>query len=111
MNLKKSEILQVNVTAIAGIMILVTINSFHTGSSIIFSASGIPFLAWVMILPFSVSSFYIIYSEVVILKKLEINKQDELKQSAFIHHSLLWMAGGFAYIIVFLGVISIPTIL
>lgn len=108
MNLKKSDILQVNVTAIAGIMILLTISSIQPEtSSLLNSSKYVTFTAWIMIIPFAVSAFFVISSEITISKKLEISKSDELKQIGFIRNSLFFMAGGFGYIIVFLGVYAI----
>ena len=107
MNLKKSDILQVNVTAIAGIMILLTISSVQSDNSILHSGGILRFLAWVMIVPFAISSFVVIRGEIDMIKKLQINKLDEIKQTVSIQKGLFWMLGGFAYIVVFLGAYSI----
>jgi len=100
--LKSSEILQINATIIAGVLILLTIVSIRESGSISDIERGLTLIAWVIILPFSVSSLYAILYEQNMMKESLDKIQDKKMKN-----SLLWMYGGFVYLLVFLSIYMI----
>jgi len=95
--LKSSEILQINATVIAGVLILLTIT--YSGGSASTLGKILSILAWIIIIPFATSSFLVLKVE---QKRLEGNKINENNNSDLIP-SIKMMTAGFAYLTVMIG--------
>lgn len=97
--LKASDILQINATVIAGVLILLTISA-GSQPKVDWQLWKGGLLTWLILFPFAVSSIFILLSE---LTKRDVTGINE-KYDENMRWSLRWMMGGFGYIIVFLGI-------
>ena len=96
--MKTQEIIQINATVIAGVLILLTITfSTHLNSSLLEKVLSV--LSWAIILPFGFSSIRALQVE---LDRLHGKKIDEIHNSDLIS-SLTSMQWGFVYVIIVIG--------
>ena len=86
--------------------ILLTISAGKYVNPIWQLGKGSALLDWVIILPFFASSIIILFAEIKKFSFIEKNVDDEIiekKYSLALKRSLVWVCGGFCYIIIFLG--------
>ena len=94
--MKPSDILQINATVIAGVLILLTIT--YSGGAFTLVEKVLSIMAWIIIIPFATSSVLALRME---RKRLESNKID-IPNSDLIP-SIKMMTAGFAYLTVMIG--------
>jgi len=94
--LKPSEILQINATVIAGVLILLTIT--YSGGSLTVIEKALSIMVWIIIIPFATSSVLVLREERIRLE----NSKTEIPNSDLIS-SIKMMIAGFAYLTVMIG--------
>src|SRR5574337_907614 len=98
MALRPSEILQIDATVITGIFILLTITSSQLSTSALPLGKILYIITLAVIAPFALSAVIVGKLE---MKKLKESVSEDIEKS-YLHDGILLMAGGFAYLFVFL---------
>ena len=100
--LRTSDILQINATIVAGVLILLTISSTQESNPIWQLGKGFALVGWVTLLPFCGSALYALKSELKKPRELDTVNEDD----GNIRESVLCMILGFITLIVYLGIYS-----